>query len=193
MAEKKHTKHRLSKIDTLPEALKAQLHMLLREGQMSQEEVRRQINEIIVEHGVSSDDEYIKRNGMSRYAQQFRKGMESMMQAQQMTKQWVAQFGEVPQTDIARLLIEIGKGQIFEYQMKALETDKPIDPKTLSVLSLAIKRLQEAHSGSVKLEQEIRKRFAEEAANAISDELRGVDGMSEQLEDRIRGILVGKA
>ncbi|EOL4135088.1 hypothetical protein ACUVFX_005549, partial [Escherichia coli] len=28
--------------------------------------------------------------------------------------------------------------------------------------------------------------------NAVTDELRGVDGMSEQLESRIKGILLGK-
>ncbi|EON7611406.1 hypothetical protein ABV22_RS26660, partial [Escherichia coli] len=33
----------------------------------------------------------------------------------------------------------------------------------------------------------------EEMANAVTDELRGVDGMSEQLESRIKGILLGKA
>ncbi|NMU69199.1 DUF3486 family protein, partial [Vibrio parahaemolyticus] len=61
--------------------------------------------------------------------------------------------------------IEIGKSHIFEFQMDKLEENKPIDPKTMGQLALAIKRLQEAQTGSVKLEQEIRKQAFTEAAD----------------------------
>lgn len=163
--KKSHTKSRLSKIDQLPDELKTQLNILLRERSMSQEQIRALINEEINKQGVFDDPEYIKRNGMSRYAQSFRKGMERYAQAQELTKQWVGQFGEMPQTDISRALIEVGKSQIFEFQMERIEADKPIDPKTMGQLALAIKRLQEAQSGSVKLEQEIRKQAFAEAAD----------------------------
>ncbi|MFV0448025.1 MAG: DUF3486 family protein [Vibrio sp.] len=163
-----HKKNRLSKIDKLPEDIKSQLNMLLREGQMTQEEIRSQINELIEKEGLLAeergDDEYIKRNALSRYSQQFHKGMENYKRAQAMTKQWVQQFGEMPQTDISRSLIEIGKSQIFDFQMAALEADKTIDPKTMGQMALAIKRLQEAQTGSVKLEAEIRKQALEDAA-----------------------------
>ena len=102
---------------------------------------------------------------MSNYAQAFEKGMEKYRQTRQMTEKWVQQFGEMPQTDVARALIEIGKSQIFDFQMKAIEEDETIDPKTLGHMALAIKRLQEAQVGSVKLEKEIRKQAMEEAAN----------------------------
>ena len=162
---KKHTKHRVSKIDQLPDELKSQLNMLLRDGRMSQERIRTLINDEIDQKGLSEDPEYIKRNAMSRYAQSFRKGMERYAQAQELTKQWVGQFGEMPQTDISRALIEIGKSHIFEFQMDKMESDQPIDPKTMGQLALAIKRLQEAQTGSVKLEQEIRKQAFTEAAD----------------------------
>lgn len=162
---KKHTKNRLSKIDQLPDELKTHLNILLRERSMSQEQIRTLINEEIDKQGVFDDSEYIKRNAMSRYAQSFRKGMERYAQAQELTKQWVGQFGEMPQTDISRALIEVGKSQIFEFQMERIEADKPIDPKTMGQLALAIKRLQEAQTGSVKLEQEIRKQAFAEAAD----------------------------
>ncbi|EOO2371621.1 phage protein Gp27 family protein, partial [Escherichia coli] len=54
-------------------------------------------------------------------------------------------------------------------------------------------RAESAAERSIKREKEIRAAFAEEMANAVTDELRGVDGMSEQLESRIKGILLGKA
>ncbi|SHO58782.1 DUF3486 family protein [Vibrio quintilis] len=188
-----HTKNRKSKIDKLPDEIKSALNLLLREGQMSQQEIRDEINQLITDAGITDDDEYIKRNAMSRYAMAFEKGMENYRQTQQLTQKWVQQFGEKPQTDIARALIEIGKSQVFDFQMSALEAGETIDPKTMGQLALAIKRLQEAQTGSVKLEKEIRRQFAEEAADAISQELNGEDGMSEQFEARIRGILLGKA
>lgn len=39
----------------------------------------------------------------------------------------------------------------------------------------------------------VREEYAKEAAKAVGDELRGTHGMSEELEGRIRGILLGKA
>ncbi len=161
---KSHTKSRLSKIDTLPEDIKARLNILIREKRMSNEKIRSQVNQLIIDAGVDDDPEYIKRNAMSRYTMSFNKSMERYQRAQELTNQWVTQFGEMPQTDIARALIEIGKSQVFDFQMKALEEDQTIDPKTMGQLALAIKRLQEAQSGSVKLEKEIRKAALDDAA-----------------------------
>jgi hypothetical protein len=166
---KKHTKNRKSKIDRLPDDVRSTLNMLLREGRMSQQEIIAEINAMIVENGISEDSDYIKRNSMSRYAQAFEKGMEKYRQTQQMTEKWVQQFGEMPQTDIARGLIEIGKSQIFDFQMQALEDDETIDPKTMGQMALAIKRLQEAQAGSVKLEKEIRKQALEDAEKAVTE------------------------
>ncbi|WP_418114584.1 DUF3486 family protein [Vibrio scophthalmi] len=187
---KNHTKSRLSKIDQLPDELKTQLNILLRERTMSQEQIRALINEEIDKQGVSEDSEYIKRNAMSRYAQSFRKGMERYDQAQQMTKQWVQQFGEMPQTDIARALIEIGKSQVFEFQMQAIEENETLDPKAMGQLALAIKRLQEAQTGSVKLEQQIRKQVLEEAADKAETKAKQ-QGMSADGAKAIRESILG--
>ncbi len=162
-------KHRLSKIDTLPNEIKSQLNMLIRDGRMSQEQIRSEINQLILDAGVQDDPDYIKRNALSRYSISFRRGMERYQQAQQLTNQWVSQFGEMPQTDISRALIEMGKSQVFDFQMKALEEEETLDPKTMGQLALAIKRLQEAQTGSVKLEKEIRKIALDEAEQVCSE------------------------
>ncbi|MDA0148843.1 DUF3486 family protein [Vibrio sp. LaRot3] len=185
-----HTKNRLSKIDQLPDDFKTQLNILLREKNMTQEQIRSLINKQIDEQGIADDPEYIKRNAMSRYAQSFRKGMEKYQQAQEMTKQWVQQFGEMPQTDIARSLIEIGKSQVFDIQMKALEENKTLDPKTLGHLALCIKRLQEAQTGSVKLEQQIRKQVLEEAADQAETKAKQ-QGMTSEGAKVIRDSILG--
>ncbi|SUH02513.1 Protein of uncharacterised function (DUF3486) [Salmonella enterica subsp. enterica] len=58
---------------------------------------------------------------------------------------------------------------------------------------LAAQRLESTAMSSHRREKEIRQAFAEEAANAVSEELRGQDGISEELEQRIRDVLLGKA
>ncbi|PMN90430.1 DUF3486 family protein [Enterovibrio norvegicus] len=189
MTETAHTKNRISKIDQLPDDIKTQLNILLREGKMPQTAIREQINALIDEFDLP-EDQKISRNGLSRYSQSFHKGMARYHQAQQLTQQWVKQFGETPQTDIARSLIEIGKSQIFDIQMKALEENEPLDPKTLSVLSLAIKRLQEAQSGSVKLEKEIRKQAMEEAASTAEKTAKTL-GLTKEGATTIRNQILG--
>lgn len=183
-------KNRLSKIDTLPGDIKMQINALLREGRMTQEEIRADVNQIIQDAGVEADPEYIKRNAFSRYAQTFHKGMEKYKHAQQLTQQWVSQFGEMPQTDIARALIEIGKSQVFDFQMKALEEDETLDPKVIGQLALAIKRLQDAQSGSVKLEKEIRKQVLDEAAKEVDKTAASV-GLTAEGAQVIRNQILG--
>ncbi|MGF1775888.1 DUF3486 family protein [Vibrio nomapromontoriensis] len=165
MADSTHTKHRPSKIDQLPDDIKSQLNVLLREGRMTQQKIRDEVNQIIVDSGVDSEPEYIKRNALSRYSQAQRKAMERYQEAQDFTKYWVGQYGELPQTDISRGLIEMLKEQAFRVHMDSVEKDKTLDPKTLNNLALTIKRLNEAQAGSVKLEKEIRKQALEDAAN----------------------------
>ena len=60
-------------------------------------------------------------------------------------------------------------------------------------LARAARAVMQTRTMSIKERQAIRKAYAEEAANAVSEELRGQDGMSEELENKIRGILLGKA
>lgn len=192
MSQKPHTKNRKSKIDKLPEEIKSALNMLLREGQMSQQEIRDEINALIVESGVTDDTDYIKRNALSRYSIGFEKGMESYRKAQNMTNAWVKQFGEMPQTDIARTLIEIGKSQVFDFQMKALEEGEVIDPKTMGQMALSIKRLQEAQSGSVKLEKEIRKQAMEEAAET-AEKVAKKAGLTSDTVQMLKAELLGIA
>ncbi|WP_087022443.1 DUF3486 family protein [Thaumasiovibrio subtropicus] len=190
-SKKSHTKHRISKIDKLPDDIKTQLNILLREGKMSQTTIREQINQLIDEFGLP-DEQKISRNGLSRYSQSFHKGMQRYQQAQQLTQQWVQQFGEMPQTDIARSLIEIGKSQIFDFQMAALEEGDTIDPKTMGHLALAIKRLQEAQSGSVKLENEIRKQAMEDAAT-VAESAAKAAGMTASGIQAIKNEILGIA
>ena len=68
-----------------------------------------------------------------------------------------------------------------------------VEPKALNQLALVMQRVEKAASDSLKREKAIRQAFAEEAANALTEELRGVDGISEEFEQRCRNVLLGRA
>ncbi|WP_336845219.1 phage protein Gp27 family protein, partial [Providencia rettgeri] len=66
MTDKK-TRGRPSKIDLLPEAIRDQLHALLRDKRHTQEDIRAAVNELIDEAGLP-DELKISRTGLNRYA-----------------------------------------------------------------------------------------------------------------------------
>jgi hypothetical protein len=110
------------------------------------------------------------------------------------TEMWIAQFGDMPTGETTQLLLEMLKTQHFRLLMEAnSDPEKLLDAKTINSLALALNRLENAAMLNMKKEKQIRQAYAEEAAAAVTEELRGEDGMSEQLEAKITGILMGKA
>ncbi|EAX0802560.1 DUF3486 family protein, partial [Salmonella enterica] len=76
---------------------------------------------------------------------------------------------------------------------ESLKNDEDVDMGLIKDILLSAQRAESAAERSMKREKEIRAAFAEEMASAVTEELRGTDGMSEQLEARIKGVLLGKA
>nr|PRK13880.1 hypothetical protein BV193_01257 [Haemophilus influenzae]PRK35343.1 hypothetical protein BV194_01229 [Haemophilus influenzae] len=83
--------------------------------------------------------------------------------AHEVAEIWTKQFGEAPQSDIGKLLMEIVKNLAFETSIGMSENGKA-EPKDLALLSSAIQRLEQAESLSHKREQAIRKEMAQLAA-----------------------------
>ncbi|HDL5103510.1 TPA: DUF3486 family protein, partial [Mannheimia haemolytica] len=84
--------------------------------------------------------------------------------AREVAEIWTKQFGEMPQTDIGKTLMEMVKQIAFETSLKLGEQEGGIEPKQLALLSSAIQRLEQAESLSFKREQAIRKEVAQQAA-----------------------------
>lgn len=189
-SEKK--RNRRSKVQMLPEQLKAELDQMLRDGRLSQQEVLDVINQQIESNGLPEDAK-ISQSGLSRYATRMEKIGAKIRQSREVAEVWTAKLGNQPTSEVGKLLQEVVRTMAFDTSMHMSESEEPIEPKALSQMALAIQRVEQAAMTSHKREKEIRKAFAEEAANAVSEELRGQDGMSEQLEDRIRQVLLGKA
>lgn len=189
----KPTRGRRSKIDLLPEPIRRELDAMLRDGRLTQQDVLDGVNALIEQHQLPEDMQ-LSRSGLNRYATRIESIGKDLRELREVSNALVSQLGDKPTGDLSRMILEIGRTQLFKAMMRQAENpDEEVDIGMVKDAMLAAQRLESAAMSSHRREKEIRKLFAEEAANAVGDELRGEDGMSEALEARIRGILLGKA
>ncbi|HDR1844050.1 TPA: DUF3486 family protein [Pasteurella multocida] len=158
----KNTRGRASKVDLLPPNIKTQLAMMLRDKQFSQAQILEEINDLIRDCGL--DESYqLSRTGLNRYANRMEKVGARIRQSREVAEVWVRQFGEMPQSDIGKMVIELVKHLAFE--MSSQYAEKGIaEPKELAMLAVTVQRLEQAESLSHKREQAIRKEMAQLAA-----------------------------
>ncbi|EOW6074094.1 phage protein Gp27 family protein, partial [Escherichia coli] len=112
------------------------------------------------------------------------------------TKAMMAELGDKPTGETTALILEMSRALMYRRLRAATESlnsDSDVDMRLIKDILLSAQRAESAAERSIKREKEIRAAFAEEMANAVTDELRGVDGISEQIEFRIRQMLLGKA
>lgn len=193
MEAERPTRGRASKVDLLPENVKKTLHEMLRDKALPQAQILDEINALIKDAGLP-DDMQLSRSGLNRYATSVERVGHSMRQLREATSQLTADLGDKPMGETTKLILEMARGQLFKlFLAQAENPDAEIDIDMLKNAMLAAQRLEATAMSSHKREKEIRHAFAEEAANAVSEELRGQDGMSEELEQRIRNVLLGKA
>ena len=184
------TRGRRSKVDLLPDDIRKRLDAGLRDGSITQAELLEEVNALIKAAGLP-EAQQLSRAGINRYATKMEAVGKSLREMREITQVWTAELGDKPTGEVTKLILEMARSQLFKALLN--EDGEAADVGMIKDAMLAVQRLESAAMASHKREKEIRKLFAEEAANAVTDELRGEDGMSEQLEDRIRGILLGKA
>ena len=160
----KSTRGRVSKIDKLPEDIRKPLNQMLRNPNLSQLEILELINAEILAAGLPEECT-ISRSGLNRYASQIEQAGAKIRQAREITDALCAQFGDKPTTEIGKGSIELLRSMVFDITLK-LANNQDVEPKTLNQLALAMNRLETAAMASHKREVEIRKAFAQEAANA---------------------------
>ncbi|EEJ6037699.1 DUF3486 family protein [Salmonella enterica] len=191
----KPTRGRVKKADLLPDSIRKPLLEMLREKRFTQVQVREEINRLIEEAGLP-DEMKLSRGAVWRLASENEEVARDLRDLREQTKAMVAELGDKPTGDTTTLILEMTRSLLFRKLRAArrdLEDDGKIDIGLLKNIMLAVQRLESAAERSMKREKEIRAAFAEEMASAVTDELRGTDGMSEQLEARIKGVLLGKA
>jgi hypothetical protein len=186
----KTTRGRGSKIEQLPDAVKSLLNAMLRDQQYTQQDILDEVNTQL--EALGADDEKISRSGLNRYATRMAKIGKKMQERQAAANALTSKLGEVPQGDIGKLLINITQSLAFDILSDAAEGDDPASLGMLKDLSLLIRRLESANMDSLKREKEIRKAFAEEAANAAEEVAKGA-GLSREAIRTIKNEILGIA
>lgn len=193
METTKPTRGRASKVDLLPEDVKKTLHVMLRDKAIPQAQILEEINALIDDAGLP-EDMRLSRSGLNRYATSVEQVGQNLRQMREMTQALTSQLGDKPMGETTKLILEMARSQLFKALMRQIEDpEAEVDIDMLKNAMLAAQRLESTAMSSHKREKEIRAAFAEEAANAVTEELRGQDGMSEELEQKIRNVLLGKA
>ncbi|EIT9413313.1 DUF3486 family protein [Escherichia coli] len=186
----KPTRGRVRKVDLLPDSIRKPLLEMLREKRLTQVQIREEINRLIREAGLP-EEQQLSPAAISREASRNELIARNLRDLREQTKAMMAELGDKPTGETTALILEMSRALMYRRLRAATESlnsDSDVDMRLIKA-----QRAESAAERSIKREKEIRAAFAEEMANAVTDELRGVDGMSEQLESRIKGILLGKA
>lgn len=191
MADRK-TRGKRSKVDLLPTAIKAELDLLLRDNKMTQVEILSIVNDLIDEAGLSADNK-LSPAGVNRYASKMETIGADIKAAREMSEMWVAKLGTKPTGDVSQLLMEMLRTQSFRLLVKANEKpDDVLDPKTIGELALGIQRIEKASILNLEREKQIKKAFADEAADAI-DKSAAQAGLTSEGASLIKKEILGLA
>lgn len=187
MSERK-TRGRPSKVDMLPDDVKDALNKMLREGKHTQQEILDAINQHL------GDEEQLSRSGLNRYATRMESVGAKLRETREVANVWMARFGDEPTSDVLQLVVEMCQGALFKYALKASEADDSelFDPDAMKDVTLSIQRLAKAAEMNMKREKEIRKAFAEQAADE-ADTVAREAGLSADAAKEIRNKILGIA
>ena len=194
--EERQTRGRPSKVDLLPENIRTQLHEMLRQKSITQQEILDSINDLISEEGLP-DDLRLSRSGLNRYATQVEQVGASLRQMREATAALTAQLGDKPTGEVTKLILEMGRGQLFKLFMaqtkaQAADPDAQVDVGMLKEAMLAAQRLESTAMQSHKREKEIRQAFAEEVA-AKTEQIVTQAGLTRDTAAQIRREILGIA
>ncbi|EEK4408430.1 DUF3486 family protein [Salmonella enterica] len=191
----KPTRGRVKKVDLLPDSIRKPLLEMLREKRMTQVQIREEINRLILEAGLPEEAQ-LSSAAISREAARNEAIARNLRELRECHRSMMAELGDKPTGETTALILEMSRALMYRRLRAAsesLKNDEDVDMGLIKDILLSAQRAESAAERSMKREKEIRAAFAEEMASAVTKELRGTDGMSEQLEAHIKGVLLGKA
>jgi len=175
---------RKSSIDTLSDEQRIHIEKRLRENRLTLDELILDLQEKF------PNEENPKRSALGRRKKSLEELMKRMREQDAMARSVVAELGENPDEKAGGLLVQLVTTIATTAAANANEEDE-IDTKDVGRLARAAKDIMHTRRLSRDERIQVRKELLKEQEQRL-EEMRGTDGMSEQLEARIRGILLGK-
>lgn len=177
MTDKNQGRGRRSKVHLLPDAIRRELDAMLRDGRLTQVQIRDEINELIEAAGLPPERK-LTRSGLNRYSTRTEAIGRDLREVREASRALVGELGDKPTGDLSRLILEIGRTQLFKAMMRQSEDpEAEMDIGMIKDAMLAAQRLESAAAASHKREKEIRAAFAEEAAE-IAEQTAKQQGVS---------------
>jgi hypothetical protein len=159
-----------STIDKLPPEIKAALQEYLQDPRITQEEATARVNELLAALGLP---ERVSKSSVNRYAIKMSEVGEKLRQSRDVAEMFISKVGAAPQGQMGLLINEILRTLAFDLSLKIQDADIS-DPETLAAtidqvkaLALAVQRLEQSATLSIRREGEIRKQVAEQAAQVV--------------------------
>jgi hypothetical protein len=169
-------KDQQSSIDRLPDDIRKKLNALLRDPRVTQLDATRRINAILEE---IDHPETLSKSAVNRYKVRMDKVGEKIRQSREMASMWIGRLGAEPAGEVGKLLNEMVRYMAFEKVSEMAEDATSVEPKMIKELAIAIHRLEQAAEKNAKVEEDIRKRTLEEAADRAGDAARA-QGLGEE-------------
>lgn len=177
---------RKSSITRLPKAVRDAIDAELKKGRLTLDELLERLES---EFG---DVKLPSRASLGRYKKNFDEISKEHREAMQMAQVWAERIGSEPEGDIGRAVVEIMRTLAFRGVQDAYE--QGLSPKELSVLSLAMQRIEKAGEIGWKTRMAIRQAAREEALAEAAETAEKVcrdGGMSADLVSELRRQLLG--
>jgi hypothetical protein len=180
---------RKSSIDRLAPDVRSHIERRLRENRLTLDELIADLQEHFPRQDKPS------RSAIGRYKVSFEQMVRRLREQEAMSRLLVEELGENPDERAGALMVQ-SVTTLVNHATFAAQNEEDVDIEDVRKLARAAKDVLQARKASLEerrsIEKEARERLLQEQEQRL-EEMRGSDGMSEQLEDRIRRILLGKA
>lgn len=176
-----------SAIAKLPAPIRNHIEKRLREDQLTLDGLIADLREHF------PNEKKPSRTALGRYSQKFDAMVEKLRDQENLSRMIVGELGENPDDRAGALMVQTLSMVINDSLADASEKEMKI--ADVCKLARATKDAIQARTASLKERQAIEKAAREKLLTEQEqrlEEVRGTDGMSEQLEARIRKILLGK-
>ncbi|MCB1832084.1 MAG: DUF3486 family protein [Geminicoccaceae bacterium] len=171
---------RRSAISQLDEAVRDEVHRLIRQG--------RTIDEITAHlHELDAD---VSRASVGRYKRKMEDQLRRYREAQEVAGVWVKNLGEDPRGEMGRLLADMLKTVAFQTLADMGDEGAEVGSQDIMFLARAIKDLETAAKSSMEREIRIRDLTRMEAAEAV-EEAAANAGLSSDTVEKFRAAILG--
>jgi len=180
---------RKSSIEKLAPGVRSHIERRLRENRLTLDELIQDLE------ATFPSEERPSRSAIGRYRQSFDEMAKRLREQQAMAQLLVEELGENPDDRAGALMVQ-SITTLTTHAAMGAQVDEETTVDDVRKLARAAKDVLQARKVSREerrqIEREAREKLIQEQEQRL-EEMRGSDGMSEQLENKIRDILLGKA